>query len=236
MPMRSWRCNPIPSRPAQRDKAAAVAEGIYKDATGQGHPAHARASALRHGRRFGHRCRCPRQTPAHRNDGEAHHARQQPRRRSAVVTGPDENGAAAITTIEVPVKAPRGQSFKSGAANPNAKPVAPEKAEAPAKPASRAGFVRAIAWVTPAARAKGQRAPINRRARNRARPPDYREFAASLDGAVRFPDGTRASGNSPTAWPTVPVRDSTSIAVRPRGHHLIRADCSAPWLLVGCVS
>lgn len=128
-----------PSRPAQRDKAAAVEAKIYKDATGKDTLrtlVHLRCGMVV-GSAIGADALAKRPpietTVRHSTRGNNLDGAQ-------VVTGADENGAAAITTVEVPVKAPRGQSFKAGAANPNANAPAPDKPEAPAKPAAEPGL------------------------------------------------------------------------------------------------
>ena len=123
-----------PSRPAQRDKAAAVEAKIYKDATGTDKLrtlVHLRCGMVV-GSAIGADALAKRPpietTVRHTTRGNNLDGAQ-------VVTGADENGSAAIVTIELPTKVARGQSFKNGAANPNARPVQSEPDErAPAKP------------------------------------------------------------------------------------------------------
>ena len=144
-----------PSRPAQRDKAAAVEARIYKDATGTDKLrtlVHLRCGMVV-GSAIGADALAKRPpietTVRHTTRGNNLDGAQ-------VVTGPngnaDENGGAAIVTIELPTKVARGQSFKSGAANPNAKPVVPEKAEAPAKPAAEPGLFERLLGRTDSSR------------------------------------------------------------------------------------
>lgn len=122
-----------PSRPARRDKAAAVEAKIYKDATSCDTLrtlVHLRCGLVV-GSAIGADAlakRPPIEAPVrHSTRGNALDG-------ASVVTGADDNGAAAITQVEVPVKAPRGRSFPDGAANPNAKPaVAQEQESAEAK-------------------------------------------------------------------------------------------------------
>lgn len=117
-----------PSRPAQRDKVAAVEAKIYKDATGTDKLrtlVHLRCGMVV-GSAIGADALAKRPpietTVRHTTRGNNLDGAQ-------VVTGPDEKGEAAIVTIELPTKVARGQSFKTGAANPNARPVQPEPDE-----------------------------------------------------------------------------------------------------------
>lgn len=125
-----------PSRPARRDKVAAVEAGVYKDATGTDTLrtlVHLRCGMVV-GSAIGADALAKRPpietTVRHTSRGNNLDGAQ-------VVTGADEKGAAVIATIEPPRKVARGQSFKNGAANPNARPIppdepdetAPEKAE-----------------------------------------------------------------------------------------------------------